>query len=615
MIQLKKGTKYVWKWLAGIFLALVIVLGSAALYFSLRWKPLLTEKIKSGIYYGSYHLYKIDFKDIHLNLLTGTASLDSVTLLADTAVYRNLRKNNLAPAHLLDLKLKQLKVSGAGILTAYFKKKLEIDAIILNKPELRIIYQKVEKRPDTLVDERTLFHEISKSLKSIHVGKLNIVNAELDYINAAIGRKQNTVQLLNVEVQDFLLDATSHEDHSRVYYAKEIAFELIGFRSLTKDRMYTLKADTITGSAKNKTLFISDLQLIPAHKDLAFTRKYKTQKDRYDLHFQELAFRGIDFVKLNHDGSLHAQSLTLGPGKAGIFMNRELPPPAFDKGKNYPHLALKRLPLPLHLDTLNINDIHVAYTEYNPITQKRGTVDLHHLKGEILNVTNDSAMLVKNNHAIANLSARIIEAATINVRLDFNLTANDGAFSYSGQIGPMDMTALNPLSRSLGLVKIEEGRVRKADFNINGNLKGSSGTLRFHYDDLKVTLLKEGEDGEPAKEKGFLSFLANTIIIESSNPAEGQEPRVAKVKFERTPAASFFNLLWKSVFVGIRETIGIGMVPVKSPEKAFEKVAEKKLDRQEKRKERKEARIKKRKQKEAEKALEKAAQGAIVKDK
>ncbi len=87
-------------------------------------------------------------------------------------------------------------------------------------------------------------------------------------------------------------------------------------------------------------------------------------------------------------------------------------------------------------------------------------MDLDHLKGTILNVTNDSLMLAKNNHAIANLSTRIIKAATINVRLDFNLTAKDGPFSYSGQIGPMDMTALNPLSRSLGLVNIEEGRVR-----------------------------------------------------------------------------------------------------------------------------------------------------------
>jgi hypothetical protein len=613
MTQRNKGLNKGWKWLAGVFLVLIVIFGSAALYFSIKWKPLLTEKIKAGIYYGSYHLYKIDFKDVHLNLLRGSATLDSVTLVADSTVYNDLKRNHLAPAHLLDLKLHQLQVSGVGILTAYFKKRLEVDAIVLNKPAMRIIYHKVEKRPDTVIDERTLFQEISKSLKSIQVRKLNIVDAELDYINAAIGRKQNTVQVLNVEVSDFLLDSASHKDTSRVYYTKEIAFKLVGFQSLTKDRMYTIKADTITGSARGKALNIKGLQMIPMYKDLAFTRKYKTQKDRYDLDFEKVAFRGIDFIKLNQDGSLHAQSLTLGPAKASIFMNRELPPPAIDKGKNYPQLALKRLPLPLHLDTLRLNNIHVAYTEYNPITQKRGTVDLENLKGTVLNVTNDSSMLAKNNHAIANLSTRIIKAATINVRLDFNLTAKNGAFSYSGEIGPMDMTALNPLSRTLGLVKIEQGQVKKADFNISGNLQGSTGTMRFYYNDLKVALLKEGEDGEPMKEQGFLSFLANSIIIEDANPSKGQQPRVAKISFQRSPAASFFNLLWKSVFVGIRETIGIGMIPVKSPEEAFEKVKEKKLERQEKRKSRKEARKEKRAKKAAEKAAEKLMEQTLEK--
>ena len=605
MIKSNEGLNKLWKWLAGIFLVLIVLVGIAALYISITWKPLLTEKIKAGIVNSSEHLYKINFKEIHLNVLTGSASLDSVTLKPDTGVYKDLKKKYMAPAHLLDLELAQLRISGVSILTAYFKKKLDIDAIVLDRPIVKIIYHSVEKRPDTVIDERTLYDNISKSLKSLRVHKLNVVNAELDYINSAMGRKQNAVQLLNVEVQDFLLDSVSNKDSSRVYHAKEIAFQLLGFESLSEDRMYTLKADTITGSARNKSVAINGFYMIPRYKDLTFTRKYKTQKDRYQLHIQKLAFGGIDFFKLHHDGKLHARSLRIGPGDAAIFMNRELPPPAIDKGKNYPHMALRRLPLPLHLDTVKINNIHVAYTEFNPITQKRGTVDLDHLKGNILNVTNDSLMLAKNGHAIADLSTRIIKAATIQVHLDFNLTAKNGAFSYSGQIGAMDMTALNPLARSLGLVNIEQGQVEKADFNIKGNLQGATGTMRFFYKDLKVALLKEGEDGTPMKKQGFLSFLANNIVIEDANPSKGQDARVAAIKFERSPAASFFNLLWKSVFVGIRETIGIGMIPVKSPEKAFEKVKEKKMERKEKRRQKREARIEKRAKKAAEKGAKK----------
>lgn len=604
MIKKNTALTKVLKWFGGIALVVLVVLGGAALYFSAQWKPLLTKKIKEGVYNGSKHLYKIDFKDIHLNLLSGSASLDQVTLVADTAVYETLKKAKLAPAHLIQVNLSELQFSRVAILTAYFKKKLDINAITLKKPLIKIMYNKVEKKADTTVDETTLFEQISKTFKSIRVRRLNMVDAKLAYINGANGRRQNAVKSLNVTVDDFFLDSLSQKDTTRIYYTKEIAFELIGYQSLSKDRMYNLKADTITGSARGKILHINGFHMIPMYGELAFSRKHKTQKDRYDLHFQKMDFRGIDFVKLNQEGRLHAQSLTLGPAKVAIFMNRELPPPPIDKGLNYPHIALKRLPLSLHLDTIRLKSIDVAYTEYNPISQKRGTVDLQNLKGTLLNVTNDSLQLTKNNHAIARLSTHIIKAATVNVNLDFNLTAKDGSFSCSGNVGPMDMTALNPLSRSLGLVKIEEGKVRKASFNFKGNLKGSNGTMRFYYHNLKVTLLKEGEDGNPMQEKGLLSFLANTILIKDSNPGRDQELRVANISFQRTPAASFFNLLWKSVFVGIRETIGIGMVPVKSPEEKYEKVVDKKEERRQKRQDKKEERIKKRAKKAEAKARE-----------
>lgn len=106
--------------------------------------------------------------------------------------------------------------------------------------------------------------------------------------------------------------------------------------------------------------------------------------------------------------------------------------------------------------------------------------------------------------------------------------------------------------------------------------------MNFYYTALKVALLKETEEGAAPKKKGFLSFLANKLVIKDANPSKGEKVRTAEIRFERTPAASFFNLLWKSVFTGIRETVGIGMVPVKSPEKAYEKVKDKKQERKEK---------------------------------
>lgn len=576
MAQRKTGKYIVLKWVGGIVAVLVLIIGCAAAYLSAKWKPLLTEKIKEGVYEGSKHLYRIDFRDIRLNLLTGSATLDSVSMTPDTLVFNKLRDIKQAPVHLFQIKLKKLQLTRIGVLTAYFKKRVKMNAIILDQPSINMIRYQVPKRSDTVKDERTLYQQISKSLKSIHVKTIKIVDADFDYINGRTLKPLNSVKHLSVDIKDFLIDSLSQFDTTRFYYTRDIAFTLTGYRSLGKDKMYTMKIDTITGSATGKTVRIKGFQMIPMYPDLAFSRKYTYGKDRYDLNFDEISLTGVDFIKLNAEGSLHANTLKIGPAKASIFVNRELPPPPnFDKVRNFPHVAVKRIPMPTIIDSVIIKNVDVAYTEYNPISEKKGTVYFQNLTGTILNLTNDSSQLVKDHHATANLSALLMKTTRINVSINFNLTDKNAAFSYRGTVGPMDLRVLNPMAKNMGLVEIESGKMQKTDFVIQANSRGSSGIVHFYYTDLKIKLLKEGENGKAMEKKGFLSFLVNTVLIKNNNPDKGEAPRTARTTFTRTRAASFFNELWKGVFIGIRETVGLGAVPVKTPEQAMEKVKDK----------------------------------------
>ena len=548
------------KWLGGILLILLILIGGVAIYLSAKWKPLLTEQIKEGVSNGSNHLYNINFKDIHLNLVTGTVVLDSISLYPDSAVFIKLKAVKKAPTHLFRIRVAHLKLNRAGILTAYFKKKIAINLIVLDNPSIDMVYNKVPKRTATLKDDLTLYQQISKSLKSISVKAIKIIDADFDYYNGL--KKLNAVKHLSINVKNVLIDSLAQFDTTRVFHSKDIAFNMSGYSSLTTDKMYTIKVDTAKGSISNKTLRVIGVQLIPMYPDLTFSRKYGIQKDRYDLKFDELSFTGIDFISLNNDGNLHAKRLKIGPAKVAVFLNRELPPAGFDKGKNYPHNALKRLQIETLIDTLALHKIDIAYTEYDSKTKERGTLKLDNLSGKILNITNDSLRLLKKNHAYADLTTKVMGAGKLNVKIDFNLTDKNAAFNYFGHVSSFDLKVLNPLSKSLGLVAIESGRVKSVDFNIFANERGSSGTVKFAYNDLKVNFLKEGENGVKEK-KGLLSFLANTVLIKNDNPTRDEEMRIAKVAFTRVPQASFFNLMWKSVFIGIRETVGLGIVPVK----------------------------------------------------
>jgi hypothetical protein len=587
MTDKRSGSKKIWKWITAIVITLIVIIGGASLYLSLSWKPVLTKRIKEVVYNGSAQLYRIDFKDIHLNLLSGSVTVDRILLAPDTAAFNARKKSGTAPTHLFQVKLARLSLRRIGVFKVYFQKKIDMNDIILENPSINMIYNKVYKKPDTVRDERSLYQLISKTLASVHIRGIKIADADFDYIDGSTGRLLNSVKHLNVQVRDFKLDGSTENDTTRFYYAKDVSFELAGYHSLSKDKLYTMKVDTITGSAKEKTIRIKGVKVVPMYPDLAFSRKLKTQKDRYDLIFGQLTFKGIDYMKFNTDRVIHAQSLKIEDTEAKIFMNREMPPGHANKGNNFPHMALQRVPVPLTIDTLRLKKVNVAYTEYNPMSQQRGTVNIDQLKGQILNVTNDSISLAKNHYAAADLHALLIKAAQLHILINFNLSSKNGAFTFKGNIGQLDMVKLNPLAKPLGLLEIESGQVQKIDFQAVANEKGSDGTMQLYYNNLKVKLLKEGEDGKPAEKKGLLSFLANTLIIKDANPSKGDALRTAKIHFERPAGASFFNLLWKSVFVGMRETVGLGIIPMKSPEKGREAVVKKMEERKDKKAEKK----------------------------
>lgn len=578
-----------WIWITSIVGGLVLILAFGAMFLSARWKPLLTEKIKEGVYTSSKHLYKIDFKSINLNVITGSLALRDVTLIPDTVVFDSLKTQKLAPAHIFELKLKKLQITGVSILTAYFKKQANVNAILLDKPSINMILNKVEKQPDTVKNEQTLYEQISKTFKSLHIKSIKVVDADFDYINkTGVKKTKNSIKHLNISVNDFLLDSLSVNDTSRFYYTKDISFELAGYKSITKDKMYSMKVDTITGSAASKKITIKGLKLTPLYPELTFTRKYNIQKDRYNLAFDKIEFNGVDFLGLNADQKLHAKSLKIGPAKVEVFMSRESPPPpGFDKGQNYPHMALKRLNFPAVIDTVKLRNVDLKYGEYNPASKKIGSVEFKSLTGNILNVTNDTLQLKKNNHAVADLNSLLMGTGKLNVKIDFNLKDKNGAFSYSGNLGKFDMKGLNSLSKNLGLIEIESGNIQKVAFKANGNLRSANGSMEMLYSNLKVKLLSDNIDGEGTKKKGFLSFLANAVLVKDENPKKGEAPRTATMTNSRINSASFFNLMWKTVFVGIKDIVGVGVVPEKNPVKQ-QKVIAKKI-RAQKRADRREA--------------------------
>jgi hypothetical protein len=227
--------------------------------------------------------------------------------------------------------------------------------------------------------------------------------------------------------------------------------------------------------------------------------------------------------------------------------------PPGNKLGQFPNQLLLKLEIPIYIDTLVGNKTEVAYTELNPKTQEAGRIAFSHVHGTFRNITNIDSMIAKDGHIRADMTAILMKSGNISAHFDFSLQNAGGGFGVSGQIKAMDGLELNPVLKPLGQVEIKSCNIQQVTFSMNGNEKGASGEVKFLYSDLKVNILKKEDGKNEYKKKGLISLIANAIIIKDDNPGKG-DIRVAHPHFTRDPQKSFFNLVWKTLFTGIKET-------------------------------------------------------------
>jgi hypothetical protein len=51
--------------------------------------------------------------------------------------------------------------------------------------------------------------------------------------------------------------------------------------------------------------------------------------------------------------------------------------------------------------------------------------------------------------------------------------------------------------------------------------------------------------------------LANALLINTDNPTSSGKFTIAKVYYKRVPTASFFSFMWRTLFQGIKFSVGI----------------------------------------------------------
>ncbi|WP_026905473.1 hypothetical protein [Pedobacter glucosidilyticus] len=589
MEQSPKPKKFlILKWLLGVLLVVLLLLGSGAYYLNKQWKPLLTDVLQKAVTDVSDSLYKVKFSDIRINVLTGSAYIDSIHIYPDTAIYNKMIAQKDAPENLFELKINHLGLKNIHPSKIYFDRKLAIDAISILRPELNIIYTKLKYPRKREEDHRTTYQKIKHLLKSARVGTVFFNNVKFKYVDRSLSlTKPDITNLdnLNIRLNDILIDSAAQYDQSRIFTTKDIIAELKDYSYPTADSLYIIKLEKMQFSTLKKELLIKNFRLAPRYNEMAFSNLFEKQHERYSLSFDTISFKNVNYPALIDERLIAAQKVLLKKGDVSVFLNRGKASKGIDKGKNFPHLALQRVNWTIHTDTIELNNTKIAYAEYNPKTGAKGTISFHHLRGYLFNISNSPYFLKKNHFADAYLQTLFLGKGNLNVHIRFDLTDKLGAFSYKGSIGKMPMETINPITRPLAMVMVKSGTMNSLDFSAKGNIRGASGFVKINYQDLSVTLMKKDEDNN-LKKMGLISLVANALLLKQSNPSKNEALRVSYPSYARPADGSFFNLMWKVIFTGLKESVGISKEQEEKIAQKASKLKEAKLRREKRKAER-----------------------------
>lgn len=536
---------------------LALVAASVGWYLNQHWKKLLERELPAYVASMSDSLYVVKFQHLSLDVLSGNLTLEKVSMVADMQVYHRLLARRQAPVNVYTVSADKLQLEYFKTWRYFLAGKVNAAAVTVINPDITL-EQNLTVRDTT--QPKTAWEQLSPEIKSVFIGKLRLDSTHFKYvfIRQDSSRVVHEFEHLSLQVNDLLIDSLAMIDPSRYLYARNYEIGMKDYSSNTPDSLYRININGIRYDAAMRTLHIEQAALIPRYDSSVFQQKTGVQQDRYEVRLTGIRVGRLHPQLLLQEQQIWAKYIDINGGSVQIYRDRQLPMPSGNKLGKYPQQLLQRLRVPVCIDTLTADNIQLSYTELSRETHQTGNIYFNHIHGQFGNITNIDSMVAGNRQMTANFDAVFMNSGKLTAGFNFDLNDPSGKFTVAGQLKDMNGKELNVASKPLGMIEIKSCDIDDLTFNIRGDERRAEGFVKLLYQNLKIAVLTQDPGSKQLKRKGLASLIANIMIINDSNPSKGEAVRTATVHQTRDTGKSFFNLVWKTLFKGVKDIAGAG---------------------------------------------------------
>jgi hypothetical protein len=355
---------------------------------------------------------------------------------------------------------------------------------------------------------------------------------------------------LSIRFAGIVIDSVTLNDSSRMLFSNDQALHCNQLEVPTKNKIYDFRISGLDYNSQTGQLHTEQLRLVPSQSETDFASANKFSKDRFNI-----VVGHVDIIHLKRQALLHqelvADSLILSNASIRIFRDKSVPHDSVDRTHDYPQEAIMRLSLPVYVKKIIFRDSYFEYKEKNDKSDSSGKVSFFNVNVSIKNVTNMPDSILKDHQMRLHFESSFLNAASFTANMNMRLNDRKGNFQLDANLGEINAVLLNPLLKPMALAELEKGKITELKYHMDATNTHARGTLFLKYDDLGIKLLKKDDDKNKYKTK-FLPTLAAGVLLKNSNP-QHDKMRIGNIDYPRDIHRSMFNLMWKSLFAGIKQ--------------------------------------------------------------
>ncbi len=379
---------------------------------------------------------------------------------------------------------------------------------------------------------------------NVTVSNFQAANFKLD----SLGKKNGLLSINKAGLKSFNLSSASVKDFYQLASAN-LFFQLQEFTGSYRDEKKEFNWQNANFNPHNKTLSLDSFSYNPTPSRDSFIAKLTYQKDYIKTGAGSINIKAIDIAKFTKDSVLNIGKIIIDKPYFTDYKDKNL---SFAAGtiKPLPVSMIKEISFPLSVDTVQINNASVEYTEVSNKTKLPGTVPVTRMAITLLKVKNYA--LGTSDSLTIRAVGYVMDTVWIRLRVKESYTDSLGGFLMTLQLKPGDLTVLNTALIPLASVKLISGKLDTLSMRAVGREYLSLGKMKMFYEDLKIQLLKNGNDEKRPFLARLITFAANSFLIRKNNKS-----RTGNVFFIRQRDRSAINYLIRIALSGMASSAGL----------------------------------------------------------